>query len=104
MIYLRIRKCNRVLVDGFPAGIVGIPATSYTVKLNLPNPNGVAKSWSVNVIAFNLITAYALTPEKVQGQTIQDGVVIAPLERKGGSHTLLPVCTLRFLALKIKDN
>jgi hypothetical protein len=35
------------------------------------------------VVAFNLITAYAFTPEKVQGQTIRDGVVIAPFERPG---------------------
>jgi hypothetical protein len=84
MIYVQVRGCNRVLVQGFPPGIIGIPATTYTVKLDLPNPNGKAKTWSVNVLAYNLITAYALTPEKVQGQTIRDGVVITHLERHGG--------------------
>ena len=85
MIYIQVRNCTRVLVERFPAVVIGIPVTSYTLKMGLPNPNGVSKTWSINVKAFNLITAYALTPEKVQGQTIREGVVIAPLERNGGT-------------------
>ena len=65
MIYIHVQKCNRILVEGFPPGTIGIPASVYSVKMSLPDPNDKAKTWSINVNSFNLITTYALTPEKI---------------------------------------
>ena len=81
MIYIKVQGNENILVDGFPPGIIGIPATKYAVQIDLPNPNGRAKSFSMTVWAFNMVCAYAVTPEKVQGQTIPDGVIITHLER-----------------------
>ena len=88
MIYIRVINCNRVLVEGYPSGIFGIPAKRYRLKLSLPNPEGVSKTWSPSDTGFNIITAYAITPEKVHGETIGDGIVITPLER--GGHLIPP--------------
>ena len=81
MIYLQLRRCDRVLVAGFPPGVIGIPKHKYAVKITGANPRNHSATWTVTVTTFNMVPAFALTPEKLQGQTLSDGVAITELKR-----------------------
>lgn len=81
MIYIRIKKCNRVLVTGFPIGIIGIPKYKYQAKITAANPNNHSATWTVTVTTFNMVPAFAGTPENLQGRTLTDGIVMTELTR-----------------------
>jgi len=64
LILLKIRNCNRELVQGYPVGVVGIPATTQTVQVRLPYTK---KTVPMKITQFPIIAAHAMTPEKLQG-------------------------------------
>jgi hypothetical protein len=67
-ILLKIRDCERILVRGYPPGVAAVPLASYKIEqLQMP---GASKPMSMTVSTFPIIPAYALTPEKVQGVTL----------------------------------
>ena len=65
LLLLKIRDCKRVLVSGYPAGVVGIPSLSHTVKIKLPHAN---TKKNMRISQFWMIPANAMTPEKLQGK------------------------------------
>ena len=67
-ILLKVRDCERILVRGYPPGVVAVPLASYKIEqLQMP---GASKQMTMTVSTFPIIPAYALTPEKVQGITL----------------------------------
>ena len=77
---IKIIGCNRILVRGYPVGVVGIPVWEGSCELTLPG----LKKISPKLKQFPMINANAMTPEKSQGLTAYDDFSIsANLDRKG---------------------
>jgi hypothetical protein len=95
-IVFKVRNCERVLVEGYPPGIVLIPLTSNTLKkCKLP---GATKSKYITMEQFRIICAYGLTPEKMQGLTLKHDLYVSRLEAR--NEMMLYVVFSRVLALK----
>ncbi|KAG1694469.1 hypothetical protein DVH05_028660 [Phytophthora capsici] len=80
LIFVRLHDCDRVLVPGFGAGVIGIPKISASIK---PTIDSLGRA-SITIEQFPIVPAFACTTEKLQGKTCSDGVVVTPLHRKGG--------------------
>jgi hypothetical protein len=66
LLLLKIHGCNRVLVKGFPEGVIGLPPLKTQLRLSqIPNLSQA----SVTVEQFAVVPAFACTTEKLQGQT-----------------------------------
>jgi hypothetical protein len=73
---MKVRNCNRVLVEGFPEGVFQLPIMTNDVKFKLPGTKTVI---SFKIKQFPLIANYAMTPEKSQGSTVDGEVTIGKL-------------------------
>ena len=78
LIWVKIRGCNRVLVNGCPSGVVGLPPSTLSVSIKMPNSNA---TWSPTLTQFCCIPALACTPEKLQGVTLEHSITIGKLDR-----------------------
>ncbi|GMF63012.1 unnamed protein product [Phytophthora fragariaefolia] len=79
LMLITIHGCDRVLVDGFPKGVIGLPPLKVHLRLSrIPN---LAQA-SATVEQFAIVPAFACTTEKVQGQTCHDGIIATPLDRR----------------------
>ena len=93
-ILFKVRNCKRLLVKGFPIGVVAIPLSRYKAKFKLPNAK--AKT-TMTVWTFPLIPAYAMTPEKLQGVTLENELYVSILDNR--SPQILYVVFSRVRAL-----
>jgi len=75
----KVRGCKRQLVKDYPIGVVPIPLASYSASFSLP---GATALTSMMVTTFPLIPAYALTPEKLQGVTLDNELFVSELESR----------------------
>lgn len=79
LLLVKIRGETRVLVEGFPKGVIGIPPLHAQVRLSkLPNLSQA----TITVDQFAVVPAFACTTEKLQGQTCRDGIVVSSLDRR----------------------
>ncbi|OWZ17425.1 hypothetical protein PHMEG_0008630, partial [Phytophthora megakarya] len=79
LLLIKLLGVTTTLVEGFPEGVIGLPALKGRVSLKqIPN---LARS-SITVTQFALVPAFACTTEKLQGQTCHDGVVVTPLDNR----------------------
>jgi hypothetical protein len=81
---IKIRGSEKKYVKGFPKGVLKIPLDKYTINMFLP---GAKKKITMTVHAYPIIPAYGLTPEKLQGITLNDKFYITELENRN-SQTL----------------
>jgi hypothetical protein len=72
-ILFKVRGCKRVLVQGYPEGVVAIPLSSFAAKFTLPSAK---RETSMSVSTFPIIPAYAMTPEKLQGITLENELYV----------------------------
>ncbi|OWZ12081.1 hypothetical protein PHMEG_00014809 [Phytophthora megakarya] len=72
-------RCHDSLVEGFPEGVIGLPALKGRVSLK--QIRNLARS-SITVTQFALVPAFTCTIEKLQGQTCHDSVVVTPLDNR----------------------
>lgn len=97
LLLIKVSKCHKRLVNGFPNGVIGLPPLKAQIALN--KIQNLARS-SITVIQFALVPAFACTTEKLQGQTCHDGILITPLERRQGvPHQTLYVALSRATSL-----
>ena len=89
---VKIRGCTRNLVQGYPSGVVLIPPVHGPIKVTLPHNKTL---WNPTVTQFPFICANALTPEKLQGTTLDYNIYISPLDRYGFSEASLYVAMSR---------
>jgi hypothetical protein len=90
----KVRGCKRLLVQGYPVGVVAIPLSRYQAKFKLPNAKAIS---TMTVWTFPLIPAYALTPEKLQGVTLDHELYVSILDNR--SPQILYVVFSRVRAL-----
>ena len=79
------------------SGVVGIPPMHIPIKITLPN---TATRWTPTVDVFPFIGANALTPEKLQGVTLDFKLFMGPLDRHGFSESCLYVAYSRVRRLE----
>jgi len=96
LILLHIRGCTRVLVEGYPPGVIGIPPWHGSCKIDLPGKRSI----SPTLDQFPIISTYAMTPEKLQGITLGNYLFVSPLDRSGFSEQTLYVVLSRIASLK----
>ncbi|KAI9332978.1 hypothetical protein BDR26DRAFT_993338, partial [Obelidium mucronatum] len=106
LLYLKIRGCSNVLVDGFPPGILGIPPWKGPIMTNIGGHGSLVKYpkkenrlWQPVCIQFPIILSYACTPEKMQGVTLKNHLIVTPLSRKGMKPQTLYVTLSRVKTL-----
>jgi len=75
----KVRGCSRRLVKQYPVGVVPLPLAAYKASFRLPGAD--AKS-TMMISTFSVIPAYALTPEKLQGVTLDHELFISKLESR----------------------
>ena len=75
----KVRGCKRQLVNDYPVGVVAIPLGRYQAKFKLPNAKAVT---SMTVWTFPVIPAYAMTPEKLQGVTLDNELYVSVLDNR----------------------
>lgn len=63
----------------YPIGVVAIPLAAYTAKFKLP---GAEKESTMLITTYPLIPAYALTPEKLQGITLENELSVTTLDNR----------------------
>ena len=97
LLLVKIRNCSRVLVEGFPPGVVGIPTMHIPIKITLPN---TATRWTPTVDVFPCIGANSGTPEKLQGVNLEFKLFVGPLDRHGYSESCLYVAFSRVSKLE----
>jgi len=90
----KVRGCKRRLVKGYPIGVVPIPLASYNANFRLP---GATAKTTMAVTTFPIIPAYAMTPEKLQGVTLEHELFVSELENR--SPQILYVVHSRVRAL-----
>ena len=78
-ILFKVRGCTRQLVDGYPIGVVAIPLATYQTKFTLPNAKAMT---TMAITTFPIIPAYAMTPEKLQGVTLDNELFISVLSNR----------------------
>ncbi|KAJ3060997.1 hypothetical protein HDU98_003071 [Podochytrium sp. JEL0797] len=78
LLWLKVRKCDRILVPGCPPGVVAIPPLELSVSIEMPNNGSL---WSPTLVQFPCISALACTPEKLQGVTLDHWITISKLDR-----------------------
>jgi len=59
--------------------VVAIPLAAYKAKFKLP---GSEKETTMTITTYPLIPAYALTPEKLQGITLEHELLVSTLESR----------------------
>ena len=77
----KVLGCKRQLVKDYPIGVVPIPLASYSASFRVSLPGATALT-SMMVTTFPLILAYALTPEKLQGVTLDNELFVSELENR----------------------
>ena len=90
----KVRGCKRQLVKQYPVGVVAIPLAAYQAKFKPPNAK---KDRTMSVWTFPVIPAYALTPEKLQGITLDNELYVSTLDNR--SPQILYVVFSRVRAL-----
>jgi hypothetical protein len=90
----KVRGCKRQLVKGYPVGVVAIPLGRYQAKFKLPNAKALT---TMTVWTYPLIPAYAMTPEKLQGVTLDNELYVSTLDNR--SPQILYVVFSRVRAL-----
>ena len=78
-ILFKVRGCKRQLVNGYPIGVVAIPLATYQTKFTLPNAKA---QMTMAITTFPIIPAYAMTPEKLQGVTLENELFISALSNR----------------------
>jgi hypothetical protein len=63
----------------YPIGVVAIPLSAYKAKFKLP---GAEKETTMTITTYPLIPAYALTPEKLQGITLEHELLVSTLDNR----------------------
>jgi hypothetical protein len=76
-ILFKVRGCTRQLVNGYPIG--AIPLATYQTKFTLPNAKAQT---TMAITTFPIIPAYAMTPEKLQGVTLENELFISALSNR----------------------
>ena len=94
---VKIRGCNRVLVEGYPIGVCLIPPLHAPIEIILPH-NGTSIYPTVDQFPF--ICANAMTPEKLQGITLFLNMYFGEIIRKGVSEASCYVAFSRVLEAK----
>ena len=80
LLLIKIRGCDKVLVTGYPPGVIGLPPLRKSVSIKLPwKPS--ENAWSPTLKQFGIIGCLAMTPEKLQGVTLFHKLYIGPLDR-----------------------
>ena len=90
----KVRGCKRQLVKQYPVGVVAIPLAAYQAKFKPPNAK---KERTMTVWTFPVIPAYAMTPEKLQGVTLDNELYVSTLDNR--SPQILYVVFSRVRAL-----
>ena len=70
----KLRNCDRQLFRRYPPGVVPIPLASYKLQFRLPNSHALT---TMMVTSFPLIPAYGMTPEKLQGITLEHELFVS---------------------------
>jgi hypothetical protein len=78
-ILFKVRGCKRQLVNGYPIGVVAIPLATYQATFTLPNATAQT---TMAITTFPIIPAYAMTPEKLQGVTLENELFISVLDNR----------------------
>ena len=78
-ILFKVRGCKRQLVNGYPIGVVAIPLATYQATFTLPNATAQT---TMAITTFPIIPAYAMTPEKLQGVTLENELFISLLDNR----------------------
>ena len=95
LIWIQIRGINRVLSPGYPPGVVGLPPLKLSAKIQLPG-----RTFNLTLTQFPMLSANALTTEKLQGITLGHHLFIGRLDRSGYVPQSFYVALSRVLALK----
>jgi hypothetical protein len=93
-ILIKIRGSEKNYVKGYPKGVVKIPIDSYVINMTLP---GAKKPISLTVQSYPIIPAYGLTPEKLQGVTLNDHFYITELESRSPQTLYVTYSRNKFL-------
>jgi len=95
LILIQIRGCKRQLVTGYPVGVIGIPYWHGSCKIDLPGKRSISPTLS----QFPIISTYAMTPEKLQGITLENYLFVSILDRSGFAPQTFYVTLSRVAAL-----
>jgi hypothetical protein len=101
-----INSSNNEWKAHFQDGMVALPASRLSIKIDLSNSNITtskelkkAQIFNITAMQYPLVPMYACTVEKVQGSTIPDGITIGNLIRKGYKEQAVYVSFSRALML-----
>lgn len=120
LLLFKVRNCDRQLVSGYPVGVIGIPAFQGSIPIRLaakklpapstfntatsatsaPNKNKNKAALSISIKQFAIIPTLAMTPEKLQGVTLNHYLYVSNLIRHGYSPQTLYVTLSRVRDLK----
>jgi len=75
--------------------VVAIPLSAYKAKFKLP---GAEKETTMTITTYPLIPAYALTPEKLQGITLEHELLVTTLDNRSPQILYVVHSRVRLLA------
>ena len=99
LLLIHIRGCYKVLVEGYPPGVIGLPPYHDGVKIKLPQQPGGSNSWEPTLKQFPVIGCLSMTPEKLQGVTLFSKLYVGILNRPGYKPACLHVALSRVLSM-----
>jgi hypothetical protein len=98
LLLIEIRGCSKILVEGYPPGVVGLPVLHDGVEINLPwKPDETP--WKPTLKQFPLIGCLSMLPEKLQGVTLYKKMYMGALDRPRYAHASLYVANSRVLEM-----
>jgi len=99
LLLIQIRGCTRVLVEGYPPGVIGLPVYHDAVEIKLPKRPIDSKPWKPTLKQFPVIGCLSMTPEKLQGVTLLNKLYIGALNRNGYKPACFYVALSRVLSM-----
>jgi hypothetical protein len=98
LLLIKVRNCEKILVEGYPPGVIGLPAIHDSVQISLPwKP--FDSPWSPTLDQFGIIGCLGMTPEKLQGVTLFNKLYIGELDRPLFSPACFYVALSRVLRM-----
>jgi hypothetical protein len=79
---IKVRNCNRVLFNDCDPGVFPLQLCIRNIQIEYP---GRKSTTSAVLAVYPFCPYFAATPEKMQGQTMDDGIHLTNLKKRHGS-------------------
>jgi hypothetical protein len=97
-IHIKLLNSSVSYDNNLPPGVIALPPFRGMIDITIPN--AAKRSISMTIKQFQVVPAFALTPEILQGQTCTEGLTIMDLRRdRGTSRQVLYVAFSRSVSL-----